>query len=213
MPLKSVKCPHCAVMTAIEPVRISGSGILHERSHDDYIVKGEVSIGAVVQESNPYLTWVVAACLSCDRFFVAVQENGRVHAIYPLSRRPVADAIPMQVRIAFEDALLCMAAGALGGCLMMCRTTLERMERDKGASSLRDLRDRGLISPSLFDQADEARRWSNMVGHDPVPLEDLKAEDCEELVEYVEALLDALYVQPAKLAKHRKTREDLQGHK
>lgn len=211
--MRSVKCPHCAVMTAIEPVIIRGSGILHERSSNNFIVKGEVSIGAVVQESATNLTWVVAACQSCERFFVAVSKYRRLDAIYPLSTRPVTDAIPMQVRIAFKDALLCMAAGALGGCLMMCRITLERMQRDKSVSSLKDLRDQGLISASLFQQADEVRRWGNMVGHDPVPLEEITALDCEELVDYVEALLDVLYVQPAKLAKHRETRKNLQGQK
>lgn len=212
MKIRSLQCPHCGVVVAVSPAWVRGKGIIHHDPRQHILgldqTPGDVSIEAVVDEGPR--KWAICLCVNCGRPYSLVEESSKLQAVYPIQPRPVAQEVPQPIRAAFEDALLCMAARALGGCLLMGRTTLERMQRDKGVSSLQELRDKGEISDLLFGQADEVRRWANMVGHDPIPLEELTREDCEELADYIEAILDALYVQPAKLAKHRTTRQKFQ---
>ena len=61
-------------------------------------------------------------------------------------------------------------------------------------SSLKELSDSGTISGMLYGQADEVRLWANMVGHDDFDEEAVAREAVSELVAYIEALLNAIYV-------------------
>jgi len=127
--------------------------------------------------------------------------------VWPLVTKKVSEDIPEPIRSAFNEALLCLAVKAYGGSLMMCRTAVIRLQRHQGVSSLSQLRDKGMISEMLYQQADEVRLWANVIGHEDFDSAAVTPELCEELVAYVESLLDAVYVQPARLARHREQRK------
>ena len=64
---------------------------------------------------------------------------------------------------------------------------------------VKELKEKGAISDVLYRQADQVRLWGNMVGHEDIS-EAITKEDCEQLLTYLEALLDAVYVQPIRLS-------------
>ena len=203
-------CPHCGIATSFNPAPIRGQGVLVDYSDAGNTVKGQVAVSAVVDDRNLAPHFAVVQCAGCDKLFVAGRHYGHFgdwETAWPLVTRDVSRDLPDLIRTAFEDALTCRAANGLGGCLMMCRTTLIRLLRDQGASSLKELRDKGMISDALFQQADEVRLWANVIGHEDYDAEVLTRELSDELVTYIESLLDAVYVQPAKLARHRELRK------
>lgn len=86
----------------------------------------------------------------------------------------------------------------------MCQATLETTWRDKKASGLRELKEAGLTSQRMFDEAHEVRLWSNIVKHESV--DHFDPDDVRHLVGYVESLLDHVYVQPRRLEALRTKR-------
>ncbi|MDO8611644.1 MAG: hypothetical protein Q7R32_02330 [Dehalococcoidia bacterium] len=206
-------CPHCEVATALIPTRITGTGILHDYSSPGHRQQGTVTVSAIMEPQTGH-HFAIAECAGCKALFVAVKEQGSYGdwvTAWPMPQRTVAEEIPSPVREAFRDALTSLSAGSLGGCLLMCRTTLIRLQRQQGVSSLLELRDKGTISDMLYQQADEVRLWANVVGHEDFESGALTSTACEELVLYIEALLEAVYVQPARLDKLRSLRK--QGKK
>jgi hypothetical protein len=148
-------------------------------------------------------TYSVIVCQACGKRFLAELKGNEWSAVYPIAYKAVAKEIPEPMRSEFEEACLCFAVGAHKGCLLMCRTTLIALQREQKVSSLGDLKDKGTISDRLFRQADQVRLWANMVGHEDIP------KDSEQLLAYVEVLLDDVYVKPARLAALSQKREQL----
>jgi len=210
--MAGVVCPHCNVSTAFTPVSITGKGTIWEYSSDDKRVYGRVSIDAVVPRGARTPRFAIVACQAadCGRLFVAEEDRawpGGWRSVWPLPGTAVTSEVPETVRAAFGEALLCLAVKAHGGCLLMCRTALIRIQRERKVGSLEELEQSGAISRSLREQADEVRLWANVVGHEDFSEEALTPEACQELVDYMSSLLHALYVQPARLARHREQRK------
>ena len=82
------------------------------------------------------------------------------------------------------------------------------LQREQNVSSLNELKENGIISARLYNQSNEIRLWANMVGHEDV-LEAVTKEDSEQLLTYLEALLNAVYVEPKRLAELAQKREQL----
>ena len=203
-------CPHCGVSTAFNPARVRGIGVLLERSRPDVMYKEEVQIPAVLKGPDVDPNVAVVECTECRHVFIASTSNSWSedwHTVWPVVTTAVPVEIPEPVRSAMAEALLCLGSGALGGCLLMCRTVIIRLQREQKAGSLDELKDRGTISRLLHQQANEVRLWANIVGHEDYSPDTISAESCEELVEYVDSLLDAVYVQPARLASHQARRK------
>lgn len=94
-------------------------------------------------------------------------------------------------------------------CLMMCRTTLIALQRERKVSSLKELRDNGTIGGLLYCQSEQVSLWANLLGHEEVLPQSVSLSDAEQLLAYVEMLLDTVYFQPARLAGLEKKRSDL----
>ena len=71
------------------------------------------------------------------------------------------------------------------------------------------------LSPSLFDAANEPRKWGDVTAHvnyDPL---DITIEDVAELVEYLDLVLEMVYLLPAKFDRsklRRKAVEERSAH-
>ena len=198
-------CPLCGAFTSFSPVQIIGRGILLGRSTADETRWGKVRISAITPYVDDKDTYAILVCQSCSEYFLAKREkySGELadnwSAVYPIPHKPVAEEIPEPIKSEFEEAYLCFAIGAHMGCLLVCRTALIAMQREQGVSSLKELKENGAISNVLYGQADQVRLWGNMIGHEDVP-EAITKEDCEQLLTYLGALLDAVYIQPIRLA-------------
>ena len=197
--MAGLQCPHCGAYTSFEPVRVKGA------SAHDVVTGGKMFITALAttegsKDEPPY--FAILECQACRRDFVARKISPTIagwKAVYPLAIRAVPDGLPDNIASAFKEAALCFAVEAYQGCLLMARTALIRLQRERGVSSLQELHDKGKISESLYQKADEVRLWANMIGHEDVAPDVVQKEDCEELLAYLEELLHAIYTAPAKL--------------
>jgi len=188
---------------------LSGKGLLLEDSTEDRAVYGKVAIQAVTHDAPGEATYAILICRACDKRFVAQEEYDGWSAVYPILHMSVAEEIHPRIKSLFEEAHLCFAVGAYRGCLLLCRMALEDMQREQGVSGLNELMDKGIISPLLYRQAQEVRLWGNMVTHESLLPEDIQKDDAEQLLVYLEAILDAIYVQPKRLSTFTQKREQL----
>jgi len=209
-----MRCPWCGIATAFHAVPIKADqAYLPESSSETCQVFGPAVVLAITESSehSGYLQYAVVACQECGKHFVVRKDySDEWHAIFPYATAPVPDEIPEPIRSHLAEAQLSLAVEAHVACLLVCRTALIAIQRDKTVTNLKGLTDAGLISVNLCAQADEIRLWANMLAHEDVPAA-VAHEDCEQLIGYIKALTNALYVEPAKLAKLRDKRKDTKG--
>lgn len=183
----SVKCPRCQAFTAFQYARNQGGAFLH----------------TVYGEYDEFNAGIIR-CRACDKPFVVLGTE----PVWPLSKKPAPFGVPAQVREAYEDAQIAHAARANIGALMAGRVTLERLMRDKEVSNYKGLADRQLITPILYEAADQIRRWANFVGHEDLDPGTLEHQEVEEILGYLGTVLEAVYTHPAQVAElARRTRE------
>lgn len=212
-------CPHCGSITSFSPVMLEGDGISVGESSELHTRRRRVQLEAITDEkymdyqarSRRDFLYAVLECQGCNEWFVAgkARYGGEWSAVYPIPHRPVAKEIPEPIKSEFEEAHLCFAVGAYRGCLLICRTTLVAMQREQMVSGLDALVANGIISPTLLGQAHEVRLWGNIMAHEPVLPEEIDKDDVEQLLAYLEILLDAIYVQPKRLSELTQKREKL----
>ncbi len=206
-----MRCPWCNHATAHVPVTIKDKhAFLPSQSSEYEQTLTEAWVDAVTEDDDrtEFMRFTIARCMQCERAFVAKHElsDSDWIPVYPLPATAVPDEVPARIRGLFAEAQCCMSLGAHTGCLLVCRTVLVAIQRERSVSNLKGLLDQGLISATLYSQADEVRLWANLLGHEDVP-GDVSQEDCQQLVAYIEALLNALYVEPAKLARLKEKRK------
>jgi len=164
---------------------------------------------AQTTEARPHRYGIIA-CQACGQHFVAQRANGgQWEGVYPISHKAVAKEILEPMRGELEEAQLCFAVGAYRGCASMCETALEALWQEQGASRLNDLRDKGIISQRLFEQATEVRLWANMAKHELIS-QPVSRDDAEELLTYLEDIMDNVYVKPKRRAALKEKREQLE---
>ncbi len=210
-------CPNCGAFTSFSPAFIQEKGVLVEHSDNKRTVWGTVKLRAVIPYFYGVDSYGILICQSCEEFFITKRHKYAKETdwsvVYPTPHSSVADEIPQPMKSLFEEASLCFAVEAHRGCLLVCRTVLIAVQRQQAVNNLREMVEKGLISKSLFDQADQVRLWGNTVGHEDIPFDTISKEDCEQLLAYVNALLDAIYVQPVRLATLAQKRELLKKKK
>ena len=201
-------CPICGAFTAVEPAEV------------DAIVKIKMGggswrteVGTAIALANDEAGGVgygILDCQACGRRFMGVRDadKGEWSAAYPIATKGVATDIPEPIKGELKEAYLCFAVGAYRGCVSMCETALEALWRRQKASGLLDLKEKGIISPQLYEQGNEVRLWGNVAKHELVP-DVVEKEDAEQLLAYLEAILDAVYVVRERLSRLSRKREQL----
>jgi hypothetical protein len=153
--------------------------------------------------------YAIMVCQSCKKRFVAQEIADGWSAVYPIQHKPVATDIPDPICSEFGEANLCFAIGAYKACVAMCMVVLESLWQQQNASGLNELKDKGTISQRLFDQATEIRLWAGIVKH-KLTHETVTKEETEELLTYLEEILDDVYVRPARSAALAKKRKQIE---
>jgi len=203
-------CPHCGTSTSPEPHVFTARVLLKGGVSEYYDFKyREGTASAITPYISGYPVYGVIVCQACGKHFVAEKKHTEWSSVHPIQHKPVAEEIPEPIRSEFEEANLCFAIGAYKACVSMCMMALEALWQEQNASSLNDLKGKGIISQRLFDQATEIRLWAGIVKHELIH-ETVTKEETEELLTYLEEILDDVYVRPARSAALAKKRKQIE---
>ena len=147
-------------------------------------------------------------CGGCEKDFLILNNR----AVWPLSVPPTPEGVPPKVGEAYKDSRTALAAGAPIAGIMAARTTLIRMLREQGVSQFKELVDKQVLTPTLYGGADQIRGWAGVIGHDDIEVDELQRAELEDLLDYMATVLEAVYTQPARVARFaRRTGELKQG--
>jgi hypothetical protein len=200
-------CPRCGDATS--PVPVVFPTVMEQDSGLGGYSKHSGLAAAVPPGESGQPMYGIMICQSCGKRFIAEEDKGSWKGVYPISHRPAASEIPEPVKSHFEEAQMCFAVKAYVACLMMCRTTLFALQREQKVSSLKELKENETIGGLLYRQSDQVRLWANLLGHEDVLPQSVSPSDAEQLLAYVEMLLDTVYVQRARLTELDKKRPTL----
>lgn len=198
--MSGLKCPTCGSPTPFTPIYLSREEVF------DYVVGTKVAAGsskvveAVMKQSVHGVQYAILCCQGCEGVFVVanLSDTKGWRVVHPIPHKTVSDEIPPPIKDEFEEANLCFAVGAYLACLLMCKTVVIALQRQQNVPNLKQLMDKGAISKTLYERTDEVRLWANIIGHEDIVPESVTEENCEQLLSYVESVLNAVYVEPAR---------------
>lgn len=212
--MAKIICPHCDTATALRAVLIEDEhALMPDRSSNRESVYEKAVISAIKEAEYPYsVNLGIFQCQACNERFVAKYEQYEDTdwvVVYPIPRKVVADEVPEPIKSEFEEASLCFVVEAYRACTAMCQISLESVWQNQSVSGLKGLLDKGTISSALYDRANEIRLWGNILKHEPIT-EAVSKEDAEQLLTYLEAILNHIYIEPVRFAELRKKRKALE---
>ncbi|MGI0489654.1 DUF4145 domain-containing protein [Pantanalinema rosaneae CENA516] len=192
---RKVSCEHCKTIVQAEVVshyrRIDGD------EYDDVYFS--------------YYDYFFLKCLNCEHPILIQEwqlyksygmeapelENASESMLFPASFIKVNSNLPVAIKEAYGEALLCLRAKAFTASVLMCRKTLEGICVDHGAkardlkSSLQKMKDDGIIERRLFEWADALRISGNEAAHDVnISFSEMDAID---IIEFTKALIEYIY--------------------
>lgn len=213
-------CPHCRIrslhilsqQTKASPITYSvviparferGGGDAIEQLYRHYIyncVNCQKDTYFLVKEAGGYV-------IGEGRRMQPISSPRIVVHQWPVPTPSMHEAIPDSVRKAAVEAEKCLGVRAANACATMTRKAMEAMARDKGAKGadlygrLKDLKERNLITPDLWDWAEDLRILGRSGAHDE--WEDVSAEDAEYGVQFMREILRYVYINPSERAARR----------
>lgn len=211
--MTTIICPSCGSSTSFNPVWCTIRGILEEHRREDSVEYGEVTVQLIEPYSYGSTNYAILVCQACDERIVV--ENGQYsqkdnwQVVYPIHHKVASEEIPQPIKSEFEEASLCFAIRAYRACASMCQRAIESLCHNKKVSGLNQLQADGIISSTLFDRATEIRLWAGIVKHKPIT-ESVSKEDAEQLLTYLEVILNTVYVEPKRLESLKQKREQIE---
>lgn len=149
--------------------------------------------------------WTVTRCTTCEIPVLLYQEPdyggegwGDYEQVYPETDRQLPASVPKSIRGDFAEAQRCMRARGYTAAAIMARRVVESIRKTQGYpdgslfSALQKMRDEHKIDPRLYEWADSVREVGNEGAHDTET--QVSREDAREVLRFVEALVDYLYV-------------------
>ena len=118
--------------------------------------------------------------------------------VWPIEGGKVSTDVPEAVRSAVRNGKPARAVGSMTGAIMSARTAVERIQGQKKVGSLSELweQEKSSLTSSLFDTANEPRLWGHVIAHDDFDIEDLALEHVDDLLIFMDQLLELLYIIP-----------------
>jgi len=210
----SAKCPSCDVLHNLAPL-VTGGRIedIQDRRSDSHVFRdGAYPIFLPPDIRDP--GYAVVLCNNCDDLFVVTipfHDYEPIEVVWPIPGAEVSVDIPEPVRSAVKDAKLSRAAKSVTGCIMSIRTAVERIQTTEGAGSLGELWTTKGLSPALFDTANEPRLWGNVLTHADFDPAEVTLEHVDDLLDYLDIMLDMVYLTPRRLERSIESRKKLGG--
>lgn len=126
---------------------------------------------------------------------------------------PAYPDVPEGIASAAREAHRVLATSAPRASVAMARATLEATARDKGITSgtiqskIERLAADGHISEAMKEAAHEIRYAGNEAAHGDILSEPISVDDAKEIVDLMDAILERVYQEPAKVARVRASRD------
>lgn len=138
--------------------------------------------------------------------------------INELIKEYVDDVVPMEVRDAFIEALICYSYDLFASSLLMCRRALETSAIIQGATGkeflgikITELFEKKLIDENLHDVAREVIEFGNWMAHpNKYRGKNVSEEDVKNVIAFLQIYFDYVYCIPDKLEKSKKRRIELE---
>jgi hypothetical protein len=196
------RCPFCGVTVAFR------------------VIRGAESPNEVDRYGYYYL---LCRCprKSCQKVVFARYNrlDGHLDEVFPhpdTSESSFPDSIPQRVREDIAEATRCHFADAYRGVVVMCRRALQNVAKDKKTEKrelkdqIKDLRDRGFITESLFDASHEIRHFGGFGAHPQDDgLDQTTKLDADAVFEFVQQLVQHVYILPAKTKELARKRQEI----
>jgi len=210
VPSTVIMCPHCRVKSHFTPTT-------HARGYG-----GETA-------------WIVQECDNCKQLVLTIfQVTGVIgepvaggayspslfsepEDVFPYFR-PIPDpSIPEEVAEDYSEAVLCYSAGAFDASVVISRRAietaailLEANPNDKLWKKIEYLGDNEVLEKSLCDLATEIRLLGNVPAAHPDKhdlLRKVDSKECKDVLDFLEAFLESVYIRPAKIEKLRMSKK------
>lgn len=159
---------------------------------------------ATNEPDAPPTEWRLLQCQKCWQISVDLREDFGIGfdmdealLVYPAARRLSLD-VPEGLRNAWTEAQICFSNKTYSACAAMVRRTLEGTCKESGVNesnlykAVARMKENGTIDDTLSDWADMLRLVGNEGAH--YSDDELRREDVEDALSFVEALLDHIYV-------------------
>jgi len=209
-------CPNCGITTSLHAIFIeSEKAFLPGVSNKNNSMFTKAVIPAITNDDSPhYISFGVFECQGCHDLFVANKQKYQNSwtPIYPIPHKPISEDIPEPIKSNFEEANLCFAVCAYRASSAMCQIALEAIWHNLGMPDLNTLEKEGIISAGLRQRANEIRLWGNIIKHEAI-VDPVTKEDCEELIEYLNVILDTVYVEPKRFERFQAKRKLIENPK
>ena len=121
--------------------------------------------------------------------------------------REFAD-VPTNIAEPASEAYTCQSVGAYRAAVLLARSVIEATCKDKGITQgklkqkIDGLEEARLINPTLAGLSHEVRLMGNEMAHGDLDAT-IDAEDCDDLLEFMSALLEEIYQRPISLARRQ----------
>lgn len=119
---------------------------------------------------------------------------------------------PPDIADRYREAVSALNCGIPRAACMMARNTLEAVAVERGAlngslvGKLRYLAEKQIISPILFQWAEEIREFGNAAAHDAERKSSPTLDDAADVVNFTEVFLYYVYTLPTRIAEVRRRR-------
>ena len=137
-----------------------------------------------------------------EEFFSRVEWRPQV----PLGRN--FEDVPPFIADAASEAYKCQSVGAFRAAVLLARSVIEATCKDKDVTQgtlkqkIDGLEEARLINPTLGGLSHEVRLMGNEMAHGDLDAT-IDAEDCDDLLEFMSALLEEIYQRPISLARRQ----------
>lgn len=126
--------------------------------------------------------------------------------LYPINTID-SNAMPKNIKEAFESALKVRNID-VNACSLLLRRTLEIILTDQGATKwglkdkIEEIAAKGILPDSLKEASFFTKKYGDSAAHG----KELTADDCdiEKLIEFIEYIIDYLYIIPTKIKQFKK---------
>lgn len=143
---------------------------------------------------------------SLDNFFTQDEPDVLWLPKVPQGRE-FAD-VPTNIAGPASEAYTCQSVGAYRAAVLLARSVIEATCKDKGITQgklkqkIDGLEEARLINPTLAGLSHEVRLMGNEMAHGDLDAT-IDAEDCDDLLEFMSALLEEIYQRPISLARRQ----------
>ncbi|MBI0141913.1 DUF4145 domain-containing protein [Bifidobacterium sp. W8106] len=120
--------------------------------------------------------------------------------------------VPTEIASVASEAYSCCSISAYRSAVLMARTVLEATAKDKGVTSgslyekIDELAAKTIITRQLAEEAHEIRLLGNDMAHGDLNTP-VSKEDAEEILGFLDSVLDYVYQQPIAIERRKKVRE------